>query len=442
MGDRRLGSTPYCLSRAALLLSSLFNPTPPRHGARAVTARLKHVKRTLMTTLPLGKDLNGNAYVARGSYRTADGKAQIDWTLAQRADGQHLFSSSGTFGRMGGQCLDEIAKAYPDDPTVQSMAAISAVYHLNDMKPGTPHQAALGWGHGRDVALDLATMTDAQKTALAKRNEARQGRARAKWIAEKWETLADSNRARLALWRVMHGGQAATVHDEGIMQIACASPEARKGFRFMSIEGDTLRRKVAAQLDNESRNLFPAAPVASEVFPDSIGAPCPVTGYLYGSSWLTLPIPADVIETIKGWAALDNTGGESGYDASARSFLERNGLTLRITLSDTKPATWTPAGHHYRITLSRKDTPGKLAFDFWGSKADADKRRDPSAYDVLACLSSEASMPDTIPAFFAEFGGDPDSIRERQTAARAVRFGKTLRAFFTPGELTELSEIN
>ena len=70
------------------------------------------------TPAPLGTDSNGNPYLARGSYRTPDGKAQIDWKLAQHREHKGaLFSASGTYKGGGGQNLEEIAKAYPTGPS-------------------------------------------------------------------------------------------------------------------------------------------------------------------------------------------------------------------------------------------------------------------------------------------------------------------------------------
>lgn len=128
------------------------------------------------------------------------------------------------------------------------------------------------------------------------------------------------------------------------------------------------------------------------------------------------------------------------YDNQATEFLTRNGLKLRITISDSKEATWSPSGHHYRVTLSRKGN--RLTFDFWGSAQDMQRGVDPTAYDILACLSIESGCPDTFEDFCAEYGYEEDSINALQTFRRCSRFAKRLQAFFTEKELTELREIN
>lgn len=83
-----------------------------------------------------------------------------------------------------------------------------------------------------------------------------------------------------------------------------------------------------------------------------------------------------------------------------------------------------------------------MAFDFWGSIADAEKCETVvSAYDVLACISGDVNCPDTFKDFCAEFGDDEDSIKALQTFRRCSAFAKRLRAFFTDGEIEQLQEI-
>jgi hypothetical protein len=80
-------------------------------------------------------------------------------------------------------------------------------------------------------------------------------------------------------------------------------------------------------------------------------------------------------------------------------------------------------------------------FDFWASIADAGILT-VSAYDVLACISGDANCPDTFENFCAEYGYEGDSIKALQTFRRCSAFAKRLNAFFTPGELEKLAEIN
>jgi hypothetical protein len=136
---------------------------------------------------------------------------------------------------------------------------------------------------------------------------------------------------------------------------------------------------------------------------------------------------------------------KSEYDKQASRFLKENALAMRITLSDTKTASWAkdgePSGHHYRVTISRADKSGRITFDFWGSQHDAATGADPSPYDVLACISSDVHCPDTFADFCDEYGYEDDSIKALQTFNRCHRFAARLNAFFTSAEVSQLEEI-
>ena len=142
----------------------------------------------------------------------------------------------------------------------------------------------------------------------------------------------------------------------------------------------------------------------------------------------------------------------SEYDKQAETFLSKHGLKFRATLSDTKTPAWKEAGercgHHYRVTLSQDrkatgiDRPArKLVFDYWGSIRDAETRREPSAYDVLACISGDVYYPESFEDFCAEYGYNEDSIKALQTFRRCSAFAKRLQAFFTEAEIEELQQI-
>lgn len=147
------------------------------------------------------------------------------------------------------------------------------------------------------------------------------------------------------------------------------------------------------------------------------------------------------------------------YDIQATQFLASNGLKLRATLSDTKAPAWIKGekhGHHYRVQIWREGrthwnatdkpakvvpSPRRLTFDFWGSIADAESGKAPTPYDIIACISSDAYTPETFEDWCSEYGYDSDSLNALQTFRRCNAFAKRLRAFFTPAELEQLSEI-
>lgn len=145
------------------------------------------------------------------------------------------------------------------------------------------------------------------------------------------------------------------------------------------------------------------------------------------------------------------------YTKQAQDFLDKFGIKFRATLSDIKPAPWEPAGHHYRVTLSRNritrdqvggnwdnglKTPTRIVFDFWGSIADAKSGKlTVDAYDVLACISGDVNCPESFEDFCSEYGYDRDSIKALQSFRRCSAFAKRLRSFFTAEEIEQLQEI-
>ena len=135
---------------------------------------------------------------------------------------------------------------------------------------------------------------------------------------------------------------------------------------------------------------------------------------------------------------------QNEYDKQATEFLSRNGLAFRATLSDTKSPAWDhngEHGHHYRVTISRKDAKSRLVFDFWGSVNDARAGlKEMRPYSVLACISGDAFCPDDFADFCGEYGYDADSIKALQLFRRCSAFAKRIRAFFTESELEQLSQ--
>lgn len=154
---------------------------------------------------------------------------------------------------------------------------------------------------------------------------------------------------------------------------------------------------------------------------------------------------------------------QTNYQQQAQSFLDKFGIKFRATLSDTKVAPWRAddeaqgvhkSGHHFRVTLSKarpayrlyeeiaKGQTYRIVFDFWSSIADAEAGiKTVTPYDVLACISSDTSCPETFKDFCGEFGYEADSIKALQTFRRCSAFAKRLREFFTQEEIEALQEI-
>lgn len=154
-----------------------------------------------------------------------------------------------------------------------------------------------------------------------------------------------------------------------------------------------------------------------------------------------------------------NTQTISEYDQQARDFLLTNCMAIKQE-KGSKQSPWAkecPSGHHYRVTIYRKDQyrkgamvpdteandnpSGRVSFDFWGSVNDRKNGVDPSAYDVLSCISGDVHCPLTFEDYCSEYGADEDSRKAEATFKRCLAFSKKLQAFFTEGELEELAEI-
>lgn len=110
-------------------------------------------------------------------------------------------------------------------------------------------------------------------------------------------------------------------------------------------------------------------------------------------------------------------------------------------------------GRKFLITLSRGTR--RVEFPFWASMADCwevvfpgkiaqywkAKEYTPTPYDVLATISSEATIPDTFEDWCAEFGCATDSRRAYATWESCRDMALKLVRFFSPAELEELAEI-
>jgi hypothetical protein len=181
----------------------------------------------------------------------------------------------------GGQITDTLREWFPE-------IAHWLPWHLNDMKAGCLHQEALGWGHGRDVALDAQTMTGVQHDALLNRNIRRVADARARALKLGKERVRTDRRYRLQILTEVLGEHPSVFDDEA------ASGAALNHAGTLTGHGRELLEKIDAHLSTLAENAHPVAPVVSEVFTNSLMCPCPVCGYAYGSAWLKRELPAEI----------------------------------------------------------------------------------------------------------------------------------------------------
>lgn len=141
---------------------------------------------------------------------------------------------------------------------------------------------------------------------------------------------------------------------------------------------------------------------------------------------------------------------ENDYEGNAQRFLDRNGIRFRVTWKGGACPPWGPQvdracnhvhGDRYRVNLIKRNPPAQVSFDFWNSAADMQAGKQPTAYDVLACISSDIYTPETFEDFCSEYGYDTDSRRTEKLFERADSFARKLREFFSETETSQLSEI-
>lgn len=136
----------------------------------------------------------------------------------------------------------------------------------------------------------------------------------------------------------------------------------------------------------------------------------------------------------------------SDYEAQATKFLADHNLAFRAAYQGDKCPMWCDGGcrhgDRYRVTLRRMgDARRSVSFDFWNSLNDMQSGKAPSAYDVLACISSDYYTPETLADFCSEYGYDEDSRKAEQTFKASDKHARKLRAFFSKAEAEALSEI-
>lgn len=134
------------------------------------------------------------------------------------------------------------------------------------------------------------------------------------------------------------------------------------------------------------------------------------------------------------------------YQKQAQDWLDANGVTMTIERGEAHNAdgyTGRPdglLGYGYRIIM--RHDKREISFPFWGSAADAKQGKDPTPYDVLACISGDVHCPSTHAEFCSNYGYDPDSIKGLATFRRCYAFSRKLKLFFgTWANLETLSEI-
>jgi len=138
----------------------------------------------------------------------------------------------------------------------------------------------------------------------------------------------------------------------------------------------------------------------------------------------------------------------SEYEKQAQEFLAKYNIKFKADYRDATCPPWEKDeketkhihGDRWRITLQARGK--QIGFDFWNSFNDSQSGKDPTAYDALACISSDVHCPETFEEFCGDYGYDTDSRKAEKTFQRVSAFSRKLRSFFTDDEIEALSEIS
>ena len=126
------------------------------------------------------------------------------------------------------------------------------------------------------------------------------------------------------------------------------------------------------------------------------------------------------------------------YDKQANKFLKDTGTTFKVKYYDHDYyfANDREARDIYKVTL--KNNNGSYTFKF--GQSIANQGIEPTAYDVLACLTKYD--PGDFDMFCDEFGYDRGDKSARRTYIAVVREHDNLCRLYSDSELDAMSEIS
>ena len=371
-----------------------------------------------------------------GGYRTADSKAQIEWKLESKGASKLVFSATGEYDGSSGQCLDSIAKAYPDDDMVQRIYTVWARWHLNDMNAGCSHQRET-W----DLDAKLVTGITRFEFDTAKAYTA---------IARKLEKSREFSKKLPPRQRVFGRPPTEAAEKEACRIVSEAngitSDRWRYYIRLKNIPDHVKHNKSwGMQLLKKMKVPDEAIPyikiryeeksasqVAWDEYPGGLlGKPCEVCGYEYGTKWIYEKLPRDVLEEIHSWLKVE-APTEPLHEYAARQFLARHNITMTMERG-MKDAPWQTAGHHYIVTLAHPERSA-IHFDMWGSAHNKANRVPLDEYSVLSCIQAELSLQDEADIKACELSLDA----WKKLLADRIK----LKEFFEGVEIEELLELN
>lgn len=130
------------------------------------------------------------------------------------------------------------------------------------------------------------------------------------------------------------------------------------------------------------------------------------------------------------------------YEKQANDFLAETETKLEVKESaiQSEPL-WVNKGEKYGIKYDVKleNAKGQYVFNFWGSIHNKEQSNEPTAYDVIACLTT--NEVGTVWNFINEFGYEANEKTQKIYQAVKAEY-KGLKRIFTDEDFEKLAEIN
>lgn len=340
--------------------------------------------------------------ITKGSYRTPDQKAQIEWELTQGENGPE-FSACGEFDGGAGQCLDRIGQAYPDDPQVQEIVGVWSQYHMNGTTAGLPEQeqALAEWraggggdytaacNHLESIGLLTVPIPEGAKALGGFPEGATDYKYGTRWI---YSEIPQEVIEKIESW----GNNSATARPLHIDQAE----------QFLADTGTTIEF-----VPGDKKPARPSIPNPTQIYCANTPGSSTIT-MTHGRHWVvTIRNPRGSL-TIDYWESIVDRVADAITGGPWRDYGHREQARERAqtALNARKVSKWRPT-----------------------------KGNPPTAYSVLTCLATYT--PADFAEFCSEYGYSTDSIAARETWQECARQTLALRQMFTSEEMERLQEI-
>lgn len=339
-------------------------------------------------------------------------------------------SITGQYPRGGGQCRDALAEVETFAPgwNAELAAEVGRIwerYHLNGTQAGCEHQRA-GWDLDKAITFRTYSVDWDVRRAIERNAAAGNGQAKAQ--------LYDLNKAGIKPFTFAP----VLALPPGFTPVAEQAHGAYlTGWRVRETDSAMNRQKHRYPPILLRTETKAASWVRPTEHPDGLlGKPCEVCGYAYGTRWLYEPLPQEVIDRLASLPDGGAVAGLSPYEAQAQEWLQTYGVTFKAEHAQQKAGVGERA-QHWRVTLWHEASRHGLSFDFWNSIHATQQGKALTAYDVLACLSSDKGYTD-VDEIARELELPPSQARKAAAFARRIQ---RWLAYVGPGADEALGEI-